>query len=540
MASIVPPPGIMSDQPRFDHKPFYAQGVNIRFRMGLPETVGLTGPIRTLAGDPLQLPGVFPYRSLLNSQSQSAAQIMGGSADRVAVISFDPGSLPATGRRYQVADITPANFSTSDDLPDPDTGAVFIPPNVAFAPQEDVVVMIKANDATKPVWYWDRDIANTAQVLNNAPPGAVGLAIANRVLVLIGAQSFTHPDPERYLTVRWSDRNNFEDWTPTDINESGELQLSDESGSRLIGGGLTRFGVACFTNAALHILTETFDINSVFDPQIIDGSGGLMSNQAWCEMDGSLWYFDPARNLRVYDGGAARTIPNPLKMSTVERMCDCNLARASLNANPEFSEIILNYVIAGDDEPNRQLIYNVAENAWSISAFQRGAWSQRVGTVETLAVTQDNMVKRHDINTGYGIDFTYPPNVALPDPLPPPAAPPVADVDPFSFYLFTNAITGDPMTNETLRTTRMHWSYIHSSADGAGGDLLTFHVTGYGLSDIPNADQTHDAVTVPVGQGAVPIRVSGKGLVYGISGTDIRTFLRIAGPTPTLGEGASR
>ena len=234
-----------------------------------------------------------------------------------------------------------------------------------FVEQDDLIIGGRTG-ADEPPWAWDKDPAETFEPIVGAPRFARGAAIVNRILVLLGAESLTHPDPTARLTVRWSARFDFADWTPTDVNTSGELQL--EGGAEIVGGGMTRFGVAVWLDTRLAILSETGD-NLVFAREYVDDSAGLLNARAWCEANGSLWWLAPDRTFWRYDGGRATRVPCPIESVTLRaRPLPAESAWFMLTANPARDEVWISYR-AGSGGMNRTAIYNYALDRWTIATF---------------------------------------------------------------------------------------------------------------------------------------------------------------------------
>jgi hypothetical protein len=498
----------------------------------LLETMGLYGPMRDVAGAQVQLPGSELYRKVYTTPSTVTGEILFGSANGIALVDFDPASTPATGTRWRQTVLTPSGLSAVvDDVANPNAGRIGIPPVWWFSDQDDVVVGGRTNVTGDPAYAWDRNRNNDFVALAGSPTGAVGGGIISRILVLLGCTSFTDPDPQRFMTIRWSDRFNFEEWTPSDVNISGELQL--EGGSRIVGGGVTGFGVVAWTDRRMALLTETFDPDSVFSRRYIDGGRGLLANQSWTEADGQVWWFDEHRTLNVFDGGRPRQIQNPLKYATIERLNDDQLARAYLVPNQEYGEIILHYPDVGSDECDTQLVYNYLDNAWSIWRLERSGWCSRYGVIEALGVDRSNLVWRHDLDTGipdvYILGPELPSGAQQSSPhLSPKVGIPSADVQPFSFKASTNLITSDEVTSKAWKGTRVQVNHVPLPSAGAEDDEYGLMVTGYGLSQLERSPVFSDTQLMIQGDMARDFRVAGKALQLTIFGTNVKTVFRFA------------
>ena len=538
---IAPNPGLFFDQPALAPAAFWNLGVNVRFRLNNLETVGLHGPLRDVSGNQIQMTyGSDIFRKIYSTPTTTTGQILAGSASAIGLIEYDPNSTPAQGTRWRTFDITPVGMvGAPDTLPNPSAGRVEIPPVWWFSDQEDVVVGSRADVAGEPVYAWDRNPINRMAPLANSPTGAVGGGIFNRILVLLGCTSFTDPDPNRFMTIRWSDRFNFEDWTPSDINVSGEQQL--EGGSRIVGGGVTGFGIMAWTDRRMALLQETGDPNSVFARKYIDAGRGLLANNAWCEADGRVWWLDETRTLSVYDGGRPRQIANPLKLATIERLEDRQTARIWMAQNPEYGEIIIGYPDANDENPDTQLVYNYVMDCWSLWRFRRTSWSNRFGVIPNLGIDDTGLVFQHDLDVGL-------PDAYITGPPPPPGvtpfgsfkpfgAPAAADVTPYSFQFHTNLVTDKDLADKAWRMSRAYVDHLPLPAVGAELDEITVMMTGYGEAEVTAPQLTQDHRQYTQGRTLGDFRVGGKAIRISVYGESVKTVFRFGGFNVSTGKG---
>lgn len=537
---IAPPPGLAIDLAASGPDARWLTGFNVRFRMGQAETIGLFGPLRGVSGAQVQLPGANAYRSIFNTPSPTTGQILAGSTSALRLLQFDPGSsTPGAPPRWAQFDVAPPSLPTiSDVLTDPPAGRIEIPPVWWFADQDDLVVGQRANGPAEPCYAWDRNSAHTFAALAGSPLGAVGGGIVNRILVLLGCTSITDPDPARFLTIRWCDRFNFEDWTPSDINVSGELQL--EGGSRIVGGGGCAYGVVAWTDKRMAVLSETGDSDSVFARTYVDGSRGLLANRAWCEADATIWWLDETRNLNGFDGGRPRTIVNPLK-GFLERMTDKEAARVYLVANPEFTEVLIWFPLGADaTEPDACIVYNYSgDGCWSFWRLPRPAWCSRFGTVPNLAVGPTGLVYRHDLDCSMPDDYLNPSDLLDLGEAPETSTPPVADVSAFDFGIITNLITTGEVSRQTWQGQRLMVDHIPSPAVGAEEDQLDVSLVSYNEPAL-RADVFIDSQVFAQGQVSADFRVEGKGLQVRIQGVAQKTHWRLGNMDLVAGGGGER
>lgn len=563
---LAPPPGLNFDQPNVAPQAFWTLGTNVRFRLGAIETIGLSGRMLDVSDTPVALPvPTAPYRKLFTSPNSSFSQILAGSVDQLRLMEYDAGSTPVQGTRYLTADLTPTALPAAQDvLPNPSPGRVQIPPVWWFDDQDDVIVGARANVPDEPPYSWDRNRTtpfapitasdhpnNTPE--NPVPPtpvplGSVGGGILNRILVLLGTQSFTNPDPRPEMTIRWSDRFDFGQWTPSDVTISGELQL--EGGSRIVGGGVVGFGVIAWTDKRMALLTETFDPDSVFSRKYIDGGRGLLANNAWCEADGSVWWIDEHRVLNVFDGGRPRQIPNPLKYGTIERLGDRQLARVYLEPNPEYSEVIIHYPDLDETNPDAQIVYNYLLDAWSYWRLPRTGWHARVGSIPNVAINPGGDVYFHDLDLGLPEAYTTIPSdpdipAATSQPLPQGAprgnqgSVPPEFIEAFDFQVWTNLVTTQEVTEKTWEMTRIHADHLPLPTVGSEADGFYVRLIGYGEAQVEST-LYQDFQFFTQGSNAKDFRVGGKALRIGVQGSQVKTVFRFAGFSVNPGDGGQR
>lgn len=533
--------GVQVDTPMMSSEPFLWTGMNIRVRAGAVETLGLFGPLRDVGGTQIAVHGPDIHRRIFACPSVTTGQVLTGSVSKITLLQYDPTSTPLTGTRWAKFDVTPAALpappAPGDGITVPSAGRVEIPPVWWFADQEDLIVGGRANVAGDSFYVWDRNTINdfTPPVLARhptdpewpapidvgpapspaptpLPTGAVAGGIVNRILVLLGATSIDDPGTSKSMTIRWSDRFNFGQWTPSDITLSGELQL--EGGSRIVGGGVTGFGVVAWTDKRMAMLRETYDFD-VFSRAYVPGGRGMLANLSWCEADGRIWWLDETRTLNVYDGGQPRQVVNTNKYASIERLSDAQAARVYMVPNHEFGEVIIHYPSGTGTECNAQLVYNYVADCWYPWSLTRSAWCQRFGVIPNLAIGTDNKVWQHDLD------------VALADPWQPvegASGTPAADVSAVSFSFESNMIVQPNPGYSSWDTTKITLDYLPAPAVGAV-DSFDIEVIGYREPSLKSVTES-ETHTFGDGETMHDYRIGGKGIRFKVSGADVKTVYR--------------
>ena len=201
-----------------------------------------------------------------------------------------------------------------------------------------------------------------ASVVDSSPLGNYVLVTPNdRHTVFYGSQpaATSAGAPINPMTVRWADQNNFRDWTPSALNTSGEVLLTE--GSALIGAIRSRNAINLWTDQAMY--TQTFvGPPFIFNFTQVGSNCGLIGTHACVDVDGvSYWMGD--NNFYMYDG-RVRTMDCTVRRYLFNDFNMTQKEKVYAGINSEFKEVVWLYPMAGSEEPNGYVIYNYEENTW--------------------------------------------------------------------------------------------------------------------------------------------------------------------------------
>lgn len=519
---LEPPPGIHTDTPPLSATPFWYFAENVRFRLGLPETIGLFARfIDTSTGLPVDelLTGFLEEDGAVDFYSDADVLVI-ASGSKLAFVKWGEGT---------VAVVTTTAAGT--------TGRWW------FSAIETTILCGRSNLDGQTLAI-DRDTLVVTE-LPGAPVGSVAGGVYSGVLILAGTAGFVEPDGA--MIVRWSARRTdpsssftefgpfgFEDWTPSDLNASGEFEL--ENGSAIKAAGTTQFGFMVWTDTSLYLITARTDIYVFSESQV--SSRGILANKCWVVADDRLWWYDQTRTLNVYDGGRATQIVCPLSNATLEAVTDDGLYRTTLSSNNEHGEISLHY--PDRNGIMRELVYNYREDAWYPFNMNR------------LNVTPANSPRSSIGFDATGKLFFYDLRELLPMLIvsPTPVAPDLADEDdafipsydpePFSFFIQTNLVTQGDAALSSLRTRNavVSYTYAKDQYTPATDDMLKLTTKSYGrlnLNEAPIVDYQEKFV----GDMLFNMRAGGKAVQWELSGDNIQTFIRF-GTVDIEGEEAGK
>jgi hypothetical protein len=182
------------------------------------------------------------------------------------------------------------------------------------------------------------------------------------------------------MLVRWSDQENFQNWTPATSTTSGETILAD--GTEIVGAVRSRNAIHIWTDNAMY--TQQFvGPPFIFNFQQVGTNCGLIAPHAAIDYDGvSYWMGD--NNFYAFDG-RVRNLPCTIRRFLFGNFNMTNKDKVFAGVNSEFKEIIWLYPKGNSTEPNAYVIYNVQEQTWVYGDSFYGTFADRNVYENTLA-----------------------------------------------------------------------------------------------------------------------------------------------------------
>lgn len=236
---------------------------------------------------------------------------------------------------------------------------------------------IMAVPTSGPLFYWNANngIA-TPLVLVTAAPSInqiVRVESEARHVILYGTHDINGIyDP---LLIRWSNREDYTDWTPTDTNRAGDFRLNAK-GSRIVAVTRAQNQFLILTDA--EAFTQNFIAgNDVFGFLLVGKGCGAISQNCAIEYGGTVYWMSNAKQFFAYSGRV-----EPLSCSVLRYVFD-NINplyqdKVVAGSNAQFDEIIWFYPsLESDGENDCYVIYNVKEQHWTIGKLTRTAWKDR-------------------------------------------------------------------------------------------------------------------------------------------------------------------
>jgi len=363
------------------------------------------------------------------------------------------------------------------------------------------------------MYYWDLSAGVGARAVElSTLPGASAVPLIQKFIFISDTSRFvfafgcnpfgsTTQDP---MLIRWSDQENAVDWTPSPLNQSGEIRLS--SGTQIVTARQSRQEILVWTNSSLYSL-QYVGPPIVWGSQLVGNNITIASQNATAYANGVTYWMGRGR-FYMYDG---RTQP-----------LNCDLLRYIFNGindeqyeqvfagtNEEFHEIWWFYCSVDSTQVDRYVIFNYQEQIWYHGNLSRSAWLDSCVCGVPFGATYEGNIVQHET----GVD-----DLTLPTPAPIPAhitsaETALEDGERFSFIwrvlpdvTFEGSTTTDPTVNLTLLP-------LKNSGSGYNNPLSEGGVS---------SKEVVQTASVPVERFTeqVNIRVRGRQLVFKISSED--------------------
>jgi hypothetical protein len=207
-----------------------------------------------------------------------------------------------------------------------------------------------------------------------------------RHAVLIGAGN----QPRR---VAWSSREDYTDWNfSSTTNTAGFLDLQVET--NLVTGTGVREGTLIWSMNRV-VLMRYVGLPFIYGFDEL-GTTSIYSPNSFAEFDGRCVWLDSS-GFMIYEGGSMKPLACPLTdyiFSDIDPLYGPRVSHASING--KFDEVWFYYPSNGSTECDRYVVWNWAENWWSMGTLARtAAIGAGVGAFPLMTGT-DNHLYQHE------------------------------------------------------------------------------------------------------------------------------------------------
>ena len=325
------------------------------------------------------------------------------------------------------------------------------------------------------VYYWDQSGGATTRAVAVsdlsgailAPTIALQVLVSDidRHVVCLGAdpinasnQRTSSSDP---MFICWSDQENITDWEPIATNTAGSLRLS--SGSEIIGGISSREEILIWTDVSMYSM-QFIGPPFTFGVNLINQGIGLIGPKAAVNTPDGVYWMD-RKGFYKY-GGSVQLVPCAVHYYVFSDFNQEQYFQTFGFVNKQFNEVGWFYCSSGVTTIDRYVVFNYAENSWTIGQLSRSAWMDEGIFDDPVATyTTANVGYLYDHETGNDADGSPMDNVYIQS----------SDFDmqpDGDYYTFIRKIipdvkfTGDGGSDQTI-------NFVLKSRDFPGDSLTT-------------------------------------------------------------------
>ncbi len=393
------PPGLNGDDTTYAATGRWADGSNVRFRLGRPEVIGgwerlmaqpLTGVCRA----------VFPW------------------TDNAGVldIGFGTHSKLQLWRGGELFDITPASGFTVGAIDGAGsagygTGAYgvggyglpsvsdYFPLTWSFGAWGQQLL---ASPRNQTIMAWANNTAQRAQALANAPANVTYMLVAP---LNGGYQVFALGCNEEVsgtfnpLCIRHSSIRNNTQWTTSSSTTAREYILT--GGGRIVAGRMCGPYLLVWTSDALFLGTFVGALNQPWRFERVGRSCGLVGPNAAVVVGQTAFWVSPDRQFHTYaPGGQPQAIPCPIRRDFAEELAASQGDKVVASSNAEFLEVRFDYPDRRNGYENSRYLALAVDGpdagAWHRGIMARTAFVDAGPSAYPIGTTYDGAVFLHE------------------------------------------------------------------------------------------------------------------------------------------------
>ena len=257
---------------------------------------------------------------------------------------------------------------------------------------EDLVINPRAGG----IYYWDESAGTSTRAValtaltgaNLAPTKALQVLVSqkDRHVICLGADPLSGGsrtgaiDP---MFICWSDQENAAEWEPKPTNTAGSIRIS--SGSNIIGGLSSREEVLIWTNSSMYSM-QFIGPPYTFGTNLINQGVGLMGPKAAVNTPMGVFWMDH-KGFYKYNG-TIELVPCSVHYYVFSDLNESQSFKCFGFVNKQFNEVGWFYPSGSSTEVDRYVVYNYAEQVWTIGQLARYAWLDE-GIVDYPRATGD-------------------------------------------------------------------------------------------------------------------------------------------------------
>jgi hypothetical protein len=260
-------------------------------------------------------------------------------------------------------------------------------------------ILIGCSDSDGRIWYWDPSatdplLTEAALVNTFAPTANTSILVSKeRHLIAFGAAG----NPKK---IQWSTSEDFSTATNS-TNNAWYPQVTNSAGSFEIDTtGKIKSAIKVADIILVNTDVDCHEMKYIGPPYIysrrkIAGSCGIISRQAAAAVTGLAAWMSYDGTFFIYDG-SVRPLPCDVSKHIADDMNRVQSDVFYASANSLNNEIWWFYVSSSGSDIDRYVIWNYAENWWSIGELERTAFTDIGVFKNPLGVSTDGFIYEHE------------------------------------------------------------------------------------------------------------------------------------------------
>lgn len=396
---FIPPAGIVSDDTTFVAEGRYADGSNVRFWNGMPQTIGGWATyVRTA------LTGVC--RSILSWVDAS------GQGNKVVFGTHSKLQVFAGGGLY---DITPTSLSAGlvdnaggsgygagtysrDGYGNPATSGYYLRTWSLANWGSDLV----ASPLGEGLYYWDGVVTNPATLVTTAPGEINSILVTPERQVLAFGCNEEVSGTFNAMCIRGSDLEDYTNWTTSATNNAFEHIL--EGSGRIVAARMFGSYVAVWTDKSVYMGQFVGGADQTYRFDLVATNCGLIGQNAVTVVNQVAYWITPDGQFYSWTiGGSPLPIKCPIRTDFRENLDQAQATKIICTPIGAFNEIWWFYPDSRDgNENSRYVAVSTTDGTWFRGQLARTAAIDSGAIPSPLMVTVGGTVYAHE--TGMSAD----------------------------------------------------------------------------------------------------------------------------------------
>jgi hypothetical protein len=369
-----------------------AHGLVVGSRVNFPiaTTVGGVTILGTYVVASVPTAGTFTIVSSVRATATIAGAMNGGNAQLLYYITLGP---PATGTGYGVGGYGVGGYG-SGSVGGSQIGTAITTTDWTLDNWGEIVLAAPFGGG---IYYWQPNSGfETAVFIGSGPPfnGGLFVAMPAQILVAWGSTVSDSIGVERDpLLVRWSDQENFLNWTVASTTQAGSFHIP--TGSKIVGGLQGAQSALIWTDLDLWAMNY-LGPPLVFGFNKIGAGCGLAGAHAAAQLGTAVMWMGRS-NFFEYGAGGVQVIPCPVWDQVFQNINTAHLDKVVAGANTPFNEVFFFYPSASSSVCDRYVKYNKQERAWDYGSLGRAAWIDQSVLGAPIGATPSGLLLQHEM-----------------------------------------------------------------------------------------------------------------------------------------------